>query len=298
MTDLTLLRPLWLLALPVVALVGVLLVRRRGAAGDWGRVADPALMAAMQALGRVEAPGRGAVPLAALATAALVALALTGPATERRDAVSFRNLDGVVFVLDASPSMTGDAAAWSRMQAAARFAVAGLGSRPAALVVFAGDAYAASELTADHLQLGQTLALVGPDTVPDPGSRPERGLALAREVLDEGAILAGDVLLLTDGAGLGPAALAEAGGIAERGARLSVIAPDPDAPAVATLAATGAGRTFAPGDAEGIAAFLTEDARTRLERQDWAMAFRADLGRWLLVPALLPALLLLRRRTA
>ena len=33
-------------------------------------------------------------------------------------------------------------------------------------------------MTADHAQLGQTLSLVGADTVPDPGTRP--GLALAR----------------------------------------------------------------------------------------------------------------------
>ena len=294
MSGIELLRPLWLLALLPLAGLAFVLARRRGTAGDWARVADPALMAAMRALGRVEAPGRGGAAWAAMAAAALVVLALSGPAVERRDAVSFRNLDGVIFVLDASPSMTGSAD-WTRVQALARFALSGLGSRPAALVVFAGDAYVASDLTVDRRQLGQTLSLIGPETVPDPGSRPERGLALARRMLEEGALLTGDVILLTDGAGLGPEAPTEAAAIAATGARLSVVATGAD-PAAESLALVGAGRTFAPGDAEALVAFLTDEARTRLERQDWPMLFHVDLGRWLLALAMVPALLLLGRR--
>ena len=50
--------------------------------------------------------------------------------------------------------------------------------------------------------------------MPDPGSRPERGLALARRIQQEAEILAGDVILMTDGAGLTPRAFAEAEAIA------------------------------------------------------------------------------------
>ena len=53
-----LLRPEWLLALPLLALAGWLLHRQRGGLGGWDRVADPRLLQAMTALGRVEpAPG-------------------------------------------------------------------------------------------------------------------------------------------------------------------------------------------------------------------------------------------------
>lgn len=290
--TIALLRPLWLLALPAFAGFALLLWRRQRGAGDWSRVIDPALLAALAALGRIERAGPGAAWLAALAAAALTALALTGPSVERRDAAAFRNLDGVVFVLDASPSATGGVG-WQALLTMGRSGIAALGARPGALVVFAGDAYVASDMTADTRQIGLTLSLVDAGTVPDPGSRPERGLGLAARILDEAGVLAGDVILLTDGGGVGPASYEAAAVIAAQGARLSVVSDDP---ALAALAEAGGGRLFGPAESTLLAAFLREDARARLERQDYPLLFRADLGRYLLVLALIPALLLFRRQ--
>jgi Ca-activated chloride channel homolog len=289
--DIALLRPVWLLALPALAGFALLLWRRQRGAGDWARVIDPALLAALRAMGRIERAGPGAAGLAALLVAGLTALALSGPSVERRDAAAFRNLDGVVFVLDASPSATGGAD-WEGLRTMGRSGIAALGSRPGALVVFAGDAYVASDMTADTRQVGLTLSLVEPGTVPDPGSRPERGLRLAAEILEEAEVLAGDVVLLTDGGGVGPGVYEAAGAIAGQGARLSVVGPDPS---VAPLAEIGRGQFFALDEGNALAAFLGEDARQRLERQDYPLLFRADLGRYLLALALLPALLLFRR---
>ena len=200
--EMALLRPLWLLALPALAAFALLLWRRQRGAGDWARVIDPALLAGLHAMGRIERAGPGAAGLAALLVAGLTALALSGPSVERRDAAAFRNLDGVVLVLDASPSATGGAD-WEGLRTMGRSGIAALGSRPGALVVFAGDAYVASDMTADTRQVGLTLSLVEEDTVLDPGSRPERGLRLAAEILEEAEVLAGDVVLLTDGGGVG-----------------------------------------------------------------------------------------------
>ena len=297
MSGIELLRPGWLLALPLLALCALLLRRRQGGAGDWGRIADPALLAAMRDMGRLEPPAGGAVSLAAMVVAGLVGLALSGPSVERRDAVAFRNRDGVVFVVDASPSLTG-APSWTVAQATIRFALAGLGSRPAGLVVFAGDAYVASDLTNDVDQLGQTLFLIDAETVPDPGSRPERGLALARGMFDAEGLPLGDVVLLTDGGGLGPETVAAGAALTADGRRLSVLTVEADDPAAAALAEVGGGEVFAVGDAEGLVGFLDEAARQRLEEQDWPLLFRADLGRWLLLVALAPALLLFRRVAA
>ncbi len=289
--DLVLLRPEWLLALPVIAGLAAWLWRSRRDAGDWSRVIDPALLAALAALGRIDRARPGPTGLAALAAAALSAIALSGPAIERRDAAAFRNLDGVVFVLDASPSATGSES-WEALRTMGRVGLAAFGARPGALVVFAGDAYVASDMTADTRQVGLTLSLVDTETVPDPGSRPDRGLALAARMLDEAGIIAGDVILLTDGGGIGPASYKAAAAIASRGARLSVVSPDPS---LAPLAEAGKGRAFGLEDGTALATFLAEDARTRLERQDYPLLFRADLGRYLLLLALLPALLLFRR---
>lgn len=294
--DLVLLRPLWLLGLVLVALVAYAIWRSQRGLGDWKHAIDPVLLAGLRSLGRVETSGGGLTGAAALAVAAVTALALAGPAVERRDAASFRNLDGVVFVLDASPSATGGED-WIALQTMGRIGIGSLGSRQAGLVVFAGDAYEAAAMTGDTRQLGQTLSLVDPETVPDPGSSPERGLRLAAGMLHEAGVIAGDVILLTDGGGVGPATFEAAGEITARGARLSVVASTPDDPSLVALAAAGNGKILGGDEGLLLADFLQSDARTRLEKQDFPLLFRADLGRYLLLLALVPAAILFRRRS-
>lgn len=292
--ELTLLRPFWLLALPVLIGAGWWFYRRHGALGDWHRATDPALLRAMAALGRVDV-GASRTPLVALLGAVgLIVLALTGPAIERRDTLSFRNLDGVLFIVDASASVTEDAR-WPQILTMGRFAMASLGTRPGGLIVFAGDAYVAIDMTLDHLQLGQTLSLIDAQTVPDAGSRPERALTLASDLLASAEVISGDVILLTDGAGLGPASLQAASQIAGLGARLSLVSlAAPDA-TFDTHGAAGGGRVFTLDQTDALAAWLAEDARTRLAAQDYPLLFWQDMGRYLLLLALLPLLLLFRR---
>ena len=192
--DVTLLRPLWLVALPLIALSGWWLWSRRGSLGDWQRATDAALLQAMAALGRIErTPSRGPL-LAALAVAALTVVALAGPAIERRDTLSYRNLDGVLFLVDASASVNEDPR-WTQMLTMGRFGLNALGTRPGGLIVYGGDAYLATEMTHDHLQLGQTLSLIDTETVPDPGSRPALALALAARLLRDAKVIAGDVVV-------------------------------------------------------------------------------------------------------
>lgn len=295
--EITLLRPLWLLALPGLAALWLWLARRQGGLGDWERVMDPALLAGLRAMGRVDPGTQRLASRATVLAAGLVVLALSGPALERRDAVAFRNLDGAVFVVDASPSVT-ESPRWPQLLTMGRFAVAALGSRPAALVVFAGDAYVAADMTHDTRQLGQTLSLIAPGTVPDPGTRPERGLGMAAGILEQGEVLAGDVILMTDGGGLGSEALSEAGRIAGLGARLSVVSLGPPGDALDALARSGGGTVFTLDQTDEIAAWIGAGARERLERQDYPLLFWADYGRWLLALALLPVLSLFRRRAA
>ncbi len=295
--DVTLLRPLWLLALPVLAAAGWWLMSRRGGLGDWHRAADPALLQAMAALGRVDQSASRLPLIACLATVALCVVALAGPSVERRDTLSYRNLDGVLFLVDASTSMTEDAR-WPQMQTMGRFGIASLGTRPGGLIVFAGDAYVSSDMTLDHLQLGQTFSLIDAEMVPDPGSRPERALGMAARMLEEAEVIAGDVILLTDGAGLGPASLQEAAALSVAGARVSLIAlGTPDA-AFGTHAGAGGGRVFTLDQTDDLAEWLQDDARTRLEAQDYPLLFWKDMGRYLLILALLPLLFLFRRQDA
>lgn len=296
--DLTLLRPLWLLALPVIAGFGWALWHRQGALGDWSRAADRELLAAMAQMGLTDAAGRQRPLSLVLAAAALTVIALAGPAIERRDAQSFRNLDGVLFVVDASSSVTASPL-WPEVLAMGRFGLGALGTRPGGIIVYAGDAYEVTDMTLDHLQLGQTFSLIGPDTVPDPGSRPERALTLASDLLAKAEVMAGDVILFSDGEGLGPASFRAAGEIAAQGARLSVVAATPvPTPDMQTHAAIGGGRVFALSEIEAMRRFLDEDARTRLEQQDFPLLFWADIGRYFLILAMVPVALMFRREGA
>ena len=97
--DVTLLRPFWLFALLPLGGVGWWLLSRQGGLEGWNRAADPDLLKAMAALGRIDSGVDRAPVLAGLVAAALAVLALSGPAVERRGATSFRNLDAAVLVV-------------------------------------------------------------------------------------------------------------------------------------------------------------------------------------------------------
>lgn len=295
--DVTLLRPIWLLALPAIAAFGWWLLTRRGGLGDWQKAVDPTLLRAMSALGRVDTSTSRGPLLTMLAAVTLMILALTGPSIERREALSFRNLDGVLFVVDVSTSVTEDPR-WAQMLTMGRFGLASLGTRPGGLIVYAGDAYVASDMTGDHLQLGQTLSLIDGETVPDGGSRPERALELAAQLMADADVLAGDVILFTDGEGLGSASLSAVARIAGQGARFSIVSMLEPSPAMATHTAAGQGAVFTLEQTEALSGWVSEDARRRLEAQDYPLLFWKDLGRYLLLLALFPVLFLFRKSAA
>lgn len=294
-----LLRPEWALAIPLVAVLAFFCARRTAALGAWDRAVDGPLMAAMDRLGKVSHGAKHTLWLPPL-IAALVALALIGPAKERRDGTAFRNLDGVVIAVDLSRSMV-EGARFADAMTVARLVASSVGSRQVALVVYGGDSYLASAFTTDAEALGQTIAFLDEKTMPDPGSRPERALAMARKVLTDAEIVLGDVVLITDGEGIGPAAMAEAKRLTDAGAPLSTIyvpseqGDKPDRSMVDMLAVAGGGAKGDLLDPFPVARALDQGMQRRLEATDQAVQMRRDFGRYLLFLALIPALLLFRR---
>ena len=111
-------------------------------------------------------------------------------------------------------------------------------------------------------------------------------------------VVAGHVILFTDGAGLGPATLQAAATLAGQGARLSLVSLGDPSPDFAAHADVGGGAVFTPDQTEALADWLGASARTRLERQDYPLLFWKDFGRYMLVLALFPLLLLFRRPVA
>lgn len=301
---LALLRPWWLLALPLVGVLALRSAWRAAPLGDWARAVDPALMAHLIRAGSV-LRGRRQVDLAAAAAAGSIALALTGPAVERGGEQTFRNLDETVIVLDLSRSVTEGGNLQGVRQVAA--AVAGAaGTRSVALVVYAGDAYLATSPTTDRDSLEATLFTLDADTVPDRGSHPERGLALARRTLAEADVVAADVVLISDGDGIGEAALREARAIRDRGWSVQALfvpagkplppgAPAPDRSALEGLARAGGGVGAGISDPGPVLDAVGAGTARHLAAGGYGVLAYADFGRWLLLLAALPALVLFRR---
>ncbi len=299
----TLLRPWWLLALPLLGLLAWRAAHLSAPLGDWVKAVEPHLMAALQARGAVR-PGRRVGQGLLVVAAALVALGLAGPARERRDVAGFRNLDATIIALDVSRSVA-EGGRLGEARALAQGLAEAAGTKAVAVVAYAGDAYLVATPTTDRDSLSTILFALDGTTVPDRGSHPARALALARRTLAEAAVVTGDVVLVSDGGGLDEATSREAASLREEGHRLhTVLVPDPALPPeaprpdgsglsrLATLGGGSAGSLDAPGPvlaaiSETVAHHLTEGGYTVLAWQ--------DLGRWLAGLALLPVLLLFRR---
>lgn len=301
--DLMILRPQWLLALPLIAGLSYFLMPRMTALAGWQRAVDPDLMQALEHLGRV-VPGSGRRNWFPAATALMIAIALIGPAKQVSEGGSFRNLDAVILVMDLSRSMA-EGGHLETSLTAARLAVEQAGTRPVALIVYGGDAYLASAFTSDHRALGTTIAVLDGETVPDIGSRPARGLEAARRSLADADIVVGDVLLVSDGGGIDAAAYREAAAIAARGSRLSGLfvpaklepaeMPPPDRAKFEDLVRSGGGRVADVRDPLAVSEVMAQSTSTQLAAGDLVTLVWQDYGRFLLLLALLPALALFRK---
>ncbi len=287
------LRPWWLLLIPVGLALALLVLRRAQDLGAWTKAMDPELLDAMRRMGRITGgtPRRAWMP--ALILIAL-GVALAGPGIERRDVAGYRNLDAVVIVMDLSPSVTEGEHLFDLLTAA-RIVVESAGTRQVGLIVYAGEAFVAAPLTTDARALISTLSLIDAETMPVQGSNPAAALALAVDMLAEADILAADVVLMTDGAGIGPEAVAQASTLAARNAPVSVLHLK-ERPELVALARTGNGTVSPVSDPFAVANPIAGRLADRLGETDYSMLVIRDLGRWLLVCALVLAVFLLPRR--
>lgn len=304
--GLALLRPWWLLGLPVAALVAFAAVKRSGGVGDWRRAVDAHLLDALAKRGGVVA-GKGRGALVAAIACALIALALIGPASERSDAATFRNLDTVIVALDLSRSVA-ESPEFRDAKLAALSAAEAAGTRQVAVIAFAGDAYLVAPPTTDRKGLETTLFALDGQTVPDAGSAPARALGLARKTLKEAGVVGGDVVLITDGGGIDEGARGEARGLSSDGHSLHALfvtpktatgaTPGPKTagkPELEALASLGGGAAADVGEPRAVDERLARRPAERLGPGAYASLVWFDYGRWLLLLAAFPALLLFRR---
>jgi Ca-activated chloride channel family protein len=294
MSELVLLRPWWLAALPVLLAIALWNWRRGPHAGGWHQVMPAPMLRAMRTLGHLGGD-TGRAGVAGLAAAGLIALGLAGPALPRADAPVLAASGAVLIAIDMSPSVAASPALADAQAAAAQILDAANG-RAVGLIVYSGEAYDVAAPTADPATLETQIAVLGPDTMPGKGSRPAAALALARQML--AGVADADLVLVTDGGGFDAAALAETERLAGGGARLSLLMlegnPEPAAGRSSLESLVHVSATASARSPDPVLRLISSPASLRRDEAMTALRFR-DLGPFAAALALVPFLSLFRR---
>jgi len=223
MSDFHFLRPLWLLALPLLLLLIGMMARAARQGGDWSQYCDADLLPHIL----VGKPGRQSTRPLWLAglIGALAILALAGPAWQRLPAPVFRNLSALVILMDLSWAMEATDVKPNRLDRA-RFKIDDLlrarKEGQTALVAYAGDAFVVTPLTDDVATIQAQLTALSPRIMPEQGARMELGLAAGARLLEQAGQRSGDILVITAGE-TSDAARAEASRLHSMGYRVSVL---------------------------------------------------------------------------
>lgn len=217
-------RPAWLLALPICVALPLLWRHLRRPSGDWARVCDPHLLRWLS-VGEAANNRKGFGAWFAGLAILVATLALAGPSWQQLPDVSFSARDSRVIVLDLSQSMLAEDLKPNRLTRV-RYRLSDLLAESVegqvGMVTFAGDAYVVAPLTNDTNTVANMLPALRPDVVPVAGSRADRGLELAAELLRRNGTPGGEILLVSDDAEDRDAALAAI--LAEEGMVVSVLA--------------------------------------------------------------------------
>jgi len=203
LAQFALLRPWWLIAIPIVIALACLAWRRADGFGRWHEVIDPDLLPVLTHLGRVEIGARDYRPVFMALAASLMAIGLAGPSVRNPGAPVFRNMDAIVILMDLSPSVVEGGGLGDAQAAVARL-LDRSGTRPVALIVYTGESFLVSVPTREPQALKSAIAVIDPETMPIGGSRPDRALELAMQTLNDAKSSHADVIIVSDGGGLGP----------------------------------------------------------------------------------------------
>jgi len=312
-SQLHFLRPMWLLALPLLPLLGWWWAHRRRRDTAWRRHVDPHLLPHLLEGGR---GGAGASGILAMLALLFAILALAGPAWRLGEDPLWRSRTPLVVALDLSSAMlAGDLPPSRLLQARAKLATL-LRERDGGqvgLVAFADDAYTVAPLTEDTGNIALFLDSLAPDVMPVDGHRADRAISRSARLLRQAGFDRGDILVITDHAAA--AARREAVAASRAGYRVSVLglgtaAGAPyrntdglmvqarlDAGALSSLANAGTGSYAAmtTGDADLRALDVLSGAQADTVAAAGGGRRWRDEGYWLLPPLMLLALFAFRR---
>jgi Ca-activated chloride channel homolog len=198
--SLQFLRPEWFLALVVIAILAILIYRRRLVSRDWAAVIDASLLPHLLS-DRTHSSNRWWFWVALLISL-LVVTALAGPVWKKLKQPVFKQQSALVIGLDLSTSMNAQDIKPSRLARARLKLIDILKMRKegqTALVAYAGTAYTVSPLTDDSDTIQSLVSSLTTDIMPAQGSRSDLALQQAQQLLQNAGAKHGDILLITDG---------------------------------------------------------------------------------------------------
>lgn len=192
-----LLRPYWLLVLPLPLWLVWRLWHRRRQVGRWQRLLPPAFHAELLTRGRLR---NSRLPWVLLGTGWLLAcLALLGPSWQHLEQPSLKRADPLVVLLELTPAMLAGDVRPTRLEHAKRKLIDLLQARQdaqTAVVVFAGSAHTLVPLSNDLETTRNLLDVLKPELMPEPGHRADLAVALGLALLEQGSSGHGRLLLI------------------------------------------------------------------------------------------------------
>lgn len=196
-------RPWWFLALIPLFLVLWRMSKVNKNQKAWTGIIDPALLPHVLVSKEVSKKTWPKYLLGLAGCLSIVSLA--GPAWEQLPQPVFRNESALVIAMDLSRSMDAADLKPSRL-IKARFKIADLLKErkegQTALLAFASNAYTVTPLTNDTATITSQLMSLSTDLMPQQGSRADRAMLKASDLLKQAGYLQGDILLITDGINL------------------------------------------------------------------------------------------------
>lgn len=193
-----LIRPLWLLAIPVSLILIWWLRNRSQSLGSWAKVINPRWLPLM--LDNQQSRRRNYSLLWGIATIA-ASIGLSGPAWQQLPLPVHKEHSALVIALDLSPSMWTTDIKPNRVTRARYKLTDILKARTegvTALLVYGGTAHLVTPLTDDTDTIIAQVPVLDPSLIATPGSNTEDAINLAQQLMRDGGHTSGDILLITD----------------------------------------------------------------------------------------------------
>ncbi|RIA31343.1 Ca-activated chloride channel family protein [Ectopseudomonas oleovorans] len=192
------LRPLWLLAVPLLAWLLWRLWHRERQSGRWQLL----LPAAFHQVLLKGGDGRTSkLPWLALGLAWLLAvMALLGPSWQRVEQSNQKPADPLLVLLELTPQMLATDGAPNRLEQARRKLLDLLEARDdaqTAIIVYAGSAHSLVPLSDDLATSRNLLEALKPSLMPESGRRADLAVSRALQLLDQAQLGQGRLLLIT-----------------------------------------------------------------------------------------------------